>query len=362
MKPFTLVLGLLLAAPLPVWACATLYRQGYAVPVQEEALIVWDAATQTEHFIRQSRFETDQPEMGFWVPTPTRPTLATADAELFARLTQAILPRKKSHYVFHPSLLTLILAPQFVGSADRAGLSLAKSVQVLEQQQVGPYQATILQANDSQALTTWLKDHGMKVRPALAAWLKPYLAQGWYFTAFQLAKGVDATDLPAVRLSFKTPAPLYPYTEPDEGAQPGRSLRLFLVSTQPMQGIYDVVSPGFQSHEPVHRMQPLESVKGASMRLFTAPWPEASHILGSLAPASQQWWLNAWIDRSAERPAVPVGAKAVSELYFYPTPESTYIPEQTETVHLYIPFDILGLGLYIRWRWRALRRKRSPQT
>ncbi len=57
----------------------------------EEALIVWDAAQQTEHFIRRANFAQARGSFGFVVPTPTRPALAEAEDGVFARLARLYL-------------------------------------------------------------------------------------------------------------------------------------------------------------------------------------------------------------------------------------------------------------------------------
>ena len=38
-------------------------------------VILWDAATQTEHFIRRASFKSEAEDFGFLVPTPTQPAL-----------------------------------------------------------------------------------------------------------------------------------------------------------------------------------------------------------------------------------------------------------------------------------------------
>src|SRR5580692_3138180 len=62
--------------PAPVSACAVAPpRNGHVSIADETAIIVWDAATKTEHFIRRASFQTASKDFGFIVPTPSKPML-----------------------------------------------------------------------------------------------------------------------------------------------------------------------------------------------------------------------------------------------------------------------------------------------
>jgi hypothetical protein len=68
-----MALSLTLASGYP---CAPVMRAGSNATLNNEnALIVWNKTTSTEHFIREAHFDTDTPDFGFLVPTPTQPTL-----------------------------------------------------------------------------------------------------------------------------------------------------------------------------------------------------------------------------------------------------------------------------------------------
>ena len=52
----------------------------------ETAFIIWDDAADTEHFIRQATFVGSAYDFGFLVPTPNRPSVEAASADVFAEL------------------------------------------------------------------------------------------------------------------------------------------------------------------------------------------------------------------------------------------------------------------------------------
>ncbi len=86
-------LAALVAQHTPTHACATAPpRGGEARVADEEAIIIWDAATKTETFIRRAQFRSTAKSFGFLVPTPTTPELGEAPENLFHTLAHAIRP------------------------------------------------------------------------------------------------------------------------------------------------------------------------------------------------------------------------------------------------------------------------------
>src|SRR6188472_4198719 len=76
-----------------VCACAPAMRAGDTVRVAEEsALIFWDAASKTQHFIRRAQFDTKAQDFGFLVPTPSRPALSEVDDAIFGHLLELTKP------------------------------------------------------------------------------------------------------------------------------------------------------------------------------------------------------------------------------------------------------------------------------
>ena len=82
---------LLLASVGSAWAC--LIVSGYPASIDgEDVLIVWDEAHKVEHFVRRVSFRTQGADLGFLVPTPTRPELSEAPDGLFSGLAGQIRP------------------------------------------------------------------------------------------------------------------------------------------------------------------------------------------------------------------------------------------------------------------------------
>jgi hypothetical protein len=246
--------------PNPARACAGAPPLGESVLVKHEAaLIVWDEARHIEHFVRTATFDGSARSFGFLVPTPGRPTLAETDESTLLDLYELTEP--EDVYVdqleLDPrlSLISFYFQREPVGAAN-------PGVDVLEEKHVAGLDATVVSSGDAGALSAWLRGHGFEQREDLKRWLAVYVAKGWYVTAFRYERPARAarrahddeqeyitsnveTGEPesvliskAVRISFPTNEPIYPYLEPlDVPDVPRRVLDLFIVASERMDGI-----------------------------------------------------------------------------------------------------------------------------
>mgnify|MGYP003349038515 CR=1 FL=1 len=328
----------IVGVPASTWACAPAPPPGSYVEIAEEtALIVWNARTKQEHFIRRGAFRTEARDFGFLVPSPTKPELgAVPDKALtqFAPLLQPPLIHERS---YEPSFMPLVLVP-FVLSKG-ASMALASEVRVLDAKRVAGYDAVVLEADDPAALAAWLKEHGYDARPALQAWLAPYVEAHWKLTAFKIAGGERPVETDAIRMTFTTDRPFYPYREPADQREkrpdgegfPSRLLRVFFVGSERMAGEVGKA--------------PLQG-KVVWAGALQAP-PELP-VTGPEHP-----WLTVFEDQSSPRPGT-------DELYFTPSPDQSEVRPPPYVVHVTtsipIPLDVLGAaGVFFWWR----RRKRA---
>ena len=180
--------------------------------VEESAVIVWDPATKTEHFIRRATFHGEAKDFGFLVPTPTVPALAAIDDGLFDALREKTA-RKKVYTTRKEIDWAPLLAPLRRKSKGET-VTAVEPVRVLAAQKVAGYDAVVLDASDASALDKWLSDHGYATTPDLAEWLDVYVRQQWKITAFKIDKSELAASTSAVKMSFATERPFFPYREP----------------------------------------------------------------------------------------------------------------------------------------------------
>jgi Uncharacterized protein conserved in bacteria (DUF2330) len=297
---FAVLAVVLIALPSsePVQGCAVAPPRNQSVQIADETvLIVWDAPTKTQHFIRRASFKTEADNFGFLVPTPSKPELAEADGEVFSSLSRITAPKVVTQT--KPSSSGCGFGcPGAASKGDNA--PIANSVAVLDEKRVAGFDAAVLEADSVDALGKWLKDHDYPFAPALEEWVGYYVKAKWKVTAFKIAK--PEKDAPkvgtsALRMSFQTERPFFPYREPSDQASgkndfpPIRLLRVFLVSDKRTKGVLgdkDGAWPGkavWSNHLPEdERKRLLELVK-----------------LPAAAPPAE-WWLTEFEDDSSPRP------------------------------------------------------------
>ena len=339
------LLGLM--APADAEACATAPPGDRAVAVADEsAVIVWDEATHTEHFVRRASFRSTAKDFGFLVPTPSKPDLSETTDSIFGILEDKIRPEvTHTHSTsFEPTALLLFF---FAKRGATASAPMAASVRVLEEKRVAGYDAAVLEADDASALARWLSDHGYSQRPALAEWLAPYVAKRWKLTAFKVAD-TTANDQPttlgtsAVLMSFQTDRPYFPYREPRDQREDvppavsgSRYWRTFFVGTQRVSATI-----------------------GDGKTAFPGKTTWSGPFEGAFAPpikVPSGAWLTAFEDNSSPRPGV-------DDLWFDPAPDQTPVKPPPIVIgvvkEIPIPVDLLAVGVIGAWlAVRAVRKR-----
>ncbi len=300
MLSLALALAVLLSlpSPAPLRACAAAPQPGYQVRIVEEtALIAYDSSTKTEHFLRSARFDTASPDFGFFVPTPTYPELAEASADVFPILADITKPsviyrtvRRDVDFGCSGSSAT---GSTRIGTAGTGREQYPPPVVVYQRTKIGALDAVVLKAVSAKALQDWLKANGYATRPALEAWFAVYIRKGWFITAFRIGAGETSEAVnPAVRISFKTDVPVYPYLEP--GDQPGwrpkgesRLLRLFVLSDARVQGLLGMGSDATRFAGETAWSKPVDS--DAITRALAA---------GKVPASPRDWHLTEFEDRT----------------------------------------------------------------
>ncbi len=322
-----LVLLTVIGGANPAFACAPAPHAGDRVYVVEEsALILWEPATKTQHFIRRATFQGKADDFGFLVPTPTAPTLSAVDDSIFDKLN-ATTARKTEHVTRKRIDWTpLVLVPFMLRHKGEGVIATAPPVEVLATQKVAGYDAAVLDATDAAALREWLEKNGYATTPDLEEWLDAYIQQRWKITAFKIDKdqpeGTASTS--AVKMSFTTDRPFFPYREPasQRDASMPRALRIWFVGPERVAGTI-----GSNGHWP-------------GVLMWSGPYENGTR-------------LSYYVDTSSIRPGT-------DELFFArDADQSTHIPppyidETVKTTH--VPADLVALPIlilgFVFWRRR----------
>ncbi len=230
-----ILICLAFAAPPSARACCAVAAEGLPVVNADQTVIIWwDKANRTEHFIRKASFRGGGESIGFLVPTPGRPQLEESGNEAFRYLADITAPKASNGGGF--PLGCSVAAPAKVSG-----------VRVIEEKTVAGFDAVVLAADSGKELIEWLRQRDYSFTPEAAAWAQPYLENGWHITAMKVTKDREArakseVSAAALRISFKTDHPLFPYREPDsrsDAARLGighRLLRIYFVAESRYEG------------------------------------------------------------------------------------------------------------------------------
>jgi hypothetical protein len=280
-------------------ACLALSGSGLIGVNHETAIIIWDRANQTEHFIRAVTLNSTAEKAGFLVPTPTTPELALADSRILD-LPEAYLPIPR----------TLSLFSRIGAAADTAGIA----PRVVAEQDIGDYHAVVLDASDAQGLGDWLKANGYPWTESSRKWLAPYLAAKWKITAFKLRRSESGNiGTQAIRMSFKTDRPFFPYREPAAASKLSGSQRVLQIAFLGDKRVIGKLEDG--SSWPAHLDFAGSTTPPSYAHIDKNDWLKYAKLSGIKLPPR----LTYFSDNSNPRPGS-------SDLYFSTSPDQSNAP------------------------------------
>jgi len=126
---------------------------------------------------------------------------------------------------------------------EGTGASGGGGVTVIAQEVVGPYETVQLSSADSQALKTWLTDHGYAVPQDIAPVIDAYVADGFDFLALKLVPGQGIDAMRPVRITSPGASPLLPLRMVAAGTGATTSVSLWVVG----EGRYEPTNfPSFE--------------------------------------------------------------------------------------------------------------------
>jgi Uncharacterized protein conserved in bacteria (DUF2330) len=232
---------------------------------EEAAVLVWEAETKVEHLIRSVTFEGAGRTFAYLVPVPSTPVVAEADETIFEQLERFWQQRRPSDTTYsYGGIGSALLSP------PSAPMRPEPPVQVLASTRVAGLDTAVLDGHSFVAIGDWLRQNGFEYREELSSWLEPYVRAGYQIVAFKYAKDAAPPRVGsrAVRLSFSTPRPFYPYRQPSDAGATPRTLRLYAVGATSLEASLGNVGPWGAG---VRYSGPLRNVHLPFSRLLT-PW------------------------------------------------------------------------------------------
>lgn len=207
-------------------ACIT-FSDGPVTVQGEEALIVWQADTQHEHFIRSAAFLARRP-FAFLVPVPNEPSIRAVSRRVFVDLFEL--------YRTHPEW------PRAYRDGRRMTFGTGSfgvgdgSVEVVSRGDVAGLDTVILRAPDADGIAGWLGTHGFRIPSDATSWMQRYAEQGYYFVAARYVPHAGGVQSAAIAIDFRTARPFFPYSEPRPSDGRGRRFRVSVISNSRVDG------------------------------------------------------------------------------------------------------------------------------
>lgn len=220
------------------------------VNADQTVVIVWDAARQMQHFIRKATFHSEAEDFGFIVPTPSQPVLEESGNEAFPYLLKLTEPEVRHVRGGGGGMGCGCGAGGRDKDKKAADKAVAKGpdVKVLDTKEVAGFNAVVLEAGSAADLVQWLTENGYAYSRQIEEWARPYVEGKWKFTALKVMKDKESgkqVAAGALRISFKTDRPLFPYREPDpaefakELGATTRLLRIYFIADKRCAGTMD---------------------------------------------------------------------------------------------------------------------------
>ena len=321
---------------IPLGCCAVSRADSPVVNADQTVIMLWDKEHQMQHFIRKADFKTEARDIGFLVPSPSRPQLSESGHAAFALLDRITTPPVQSGGGFP------------LGCAAQAPAdSLAFGVTVVEEKRVAGFDATVLTATSGADLVQWLKKNGYAYSPAVADWARPYLGGTWHFTALKVAKdqaspAPHALKASALRISFRTAQPLFPYREP-ESAQASEQLG----AKKRLLRIYFIAETQYEGKIGGTQRWSGKTVWSGDISAHRTDLLAALQLPAGTGPS--RWWLTKIDDAWPYR-------QAAGDVYFSPaTKESSFIANASRTP---ATLDPTGFALIALFSWTLLVKRR----
>lgn len=158
------------------------------------------------------------------LPVPAVPELSTGTDELFRELLRVTTPSFRVTTVGAENCLNqsggrVLDGGVAVGNRDAAANPATPPIEV-SRSEVGPYEATVVRADDLAELTEWLRDNELFVADANGEALAPYVRPGAFFLALKLRSDKTDGDIQPIVLEFDAAMPMIPVSLTRVGATP----------------------------------------------------------------------------------------------------------------------------------------------
>ncbi|MCA9558166.1 MAG: DUF2330 domain-containing protein [Myxococcales bacterium] len=218
-----LAAALVAAAPAAALACGGLFCNN-AQPVNQAAERIL-FARDGDRTVMHVRLTWDGPptEFGWLLPVPDDVEVGLSSEQLFTELDRLYAPiftlttefEERCEFLARDASSGDAGAAGFPGAGDGGG-----GVQVLSRQAIGPFDTSVIKADDVVPLRQWLESNGYGIPEGTDALLVPYVEAGAAFVALRLLPDAESREVQPIRLTFTSDQPTVPIRPTAVAAEP----------------------------------------------------------------------------------------------------------------------------------------------
>ena len=176
-------------------------ERSYINEPEQKALIYFH--NRTEDLVISPSFQGAPSDFAWVVPVPSIPKVEVLRGAPFHELVRWAFPQPIER------------AGGMFKETAKTAMGANRSVQVIEDKNVGAYHVAVLRSTDSNALGKWLTDNHYHIPEAAVPAMNQYIHEGWTFVASKVkneifGNGLSQGVLAPLRLTFAANRPIYP--------------------------------------------------------------------------------------------------------------------------------------------------------
>jgi predicted TIM-barrel fold metal-dependent hydrolase len=229
-------LVLLLLVPLPALACGGFFCSQVPIEQTGENIVFVDRGGTIETHVQIS-FQGEAEDFAWVVPVPGIPELELGTEELFRTLLWSTRPTFSMTVGDHTCADPYVyegwdLADDIDADGEQPGGAGGGGgeVTILQQSQVGSYEATVVGATDAGALIDWFNCNGYRVAYSALPRVENYLEEGMDFLALKLTSGASVGDLMPLVMTYAGERPMIPLVLTAVATAPNLVVRSWFLS------------------------------------------------------------------------------------------------------------------------------------
>lgn len=227
-RPFIVLLASLLSAlAAPAWACGGFFC--FTQPIDQSAeriLYITHGGKITVHI--QISYTGNDNEFSWILPLQKKGELGIGSDTVFQVLEQTTSPQFWLDWVQKDGCYggNGCFLEDANGGPPSAG---GKGVEILGQQNVGPYETTTLSGDTAEAIVKWLNDNGYQQPKSTTPLIAQYVKEKFVFLALRLKKDKGVGDLAPIVITLDEPSPCLPLRLTQLAASPDMPIVAWVV-------------------------------------------------------------------------------------------------------------------------------------